>query len=507
MSSPVNRLHATLIKHNALAEWMTAWDHYYRRRPIQAILAEHGEMFSATTVYRQGKVLREHYMDREYGAHDCCGGKMGQEFLRLISSDHSNSNQYYQKSATTHQPHPHNVGHAENGAALFHALDTTVTRQGDDSLTVTKDGGTMVVDGQPPLKKGERINKEKFATMFGLNPEDIHITSCSMRKSNWQQQMKGGKVTDLHAYKYNINFTWATHQLDIMSDDSWLPDTICYDPIPVSRTPGEEPMVIGIGDTHVGKAAEESGWDLATFGHAWGTLITNLVREVQERNPNHIYLMALGDFTEGHTSQVGKNIAGLGLPLSEQIHLASRLYWQLIHTLARTGKPITVAALGGNHGDMTRVQNMPVNDNTDILIMKMVADRCSDSHQNVHFVFPELNNAFIHLDRDTHGINMLLAHGHTWKGGFTGAQKVWDNLRATGGVPFDTKIMMFGHFHHFQASMIGADRVMMSIPPSGELRSQWFTNAAGVSAGAPGCLVFTVNDNDLPTKMSLVGME
>ncbi|WP_446918838.1 hypothetical protein, partial [Klebsiella pneumoniae] len=82
-----------------------------------------------------------------------------------------------------------------------------------------------------------------------------------------------------------------------------------------------------------------------------------------------------------------------------------------------------------------------------------------------------------------------------------------DNLRATGGVPFDTKIMMFGHFHHFQASMIGADRVMMSIPPSGELRSQWFTNAAGVSAGAPGCLVFTVNDNDLPTKMSLVGME
>ena len=106
-----------------------------------------------------------------------------------------------------------------------------------------------------------------------------------MRRSNWEQGTKQG-VNELNAYKYTISFTWATRSLDIMSDDSWMPETPCYTPIPVET--GGSPMVVGVSDTHVGKASHESGWTMEEFGAAWRRMVDDIIREIQMRKPNRI---------------------------------------------------------------------------------------------------------------------------------------------------------------------------------------------------------------------------
>lgn len=463
-----------LTTQNILGEYLTLWEHNVRRRPVGRLLREHGYEISDTSLNMYGKRVAQDYANTP-AAQQYAGGDMADALLALLPND----------------------------VVPQSKKDTTAHMYAEDTLTTTTDGGTMTVNNQPPLKPGEQVNKEKYARLFGLNPDDIHITNCSMRRSNWEQGTKQG-VNELNAYKYTISFTWATRSLDIMSDDSWMPETPCYTPIPVET--GGSPMVVGVSDTHVGKASHESGWTMEEFGAAWRHMVDDIIREIQMRKPNRIIILGLGDFIEGWTSQNNKNLAGLGLPLVEQIHVAARLYWYLVHTIARTQLPVTVVTVGGNHGDITRAQNMAVNDNADILIMQMVEDRCSDTHSNVEFIYPEIHSAFVELNEPEHGVGLLAAHGHTWKNGTKGAIGVWDNLRSTGGVSFDTKIMVFGHYHQYSVQTVGHDRMLVCLPPSGEQKSQWFTNAAGVAAGKPGCVVFNVGTDGLPAMMSLIGM-
>lgn len=249
-------------------------------------------------------------------------------------------------------------------------------------------------------------------------------------------------------------------------------------------------LTVMLSDQHIGKAASAGG-GTDTIIARWKHSVLSALGDDDYQGIN---LVMGGDTIEGYVSQNGRNISETDLVLSEQLQVAQQLVsWTIQRCLEHT-PDVHVAAVPGNHAETTRVQNVPIGDNFDLMIVKNVeqAMGIAGLSDRLAFHYPHHTDGSVTYTLPE-GTTLTVAHGHKFKGQMKGAQEWWAGHIANGRHPADSHILLAGHFHNFQAANWTRDRWIM-FAPSLETESTWFANHTGTTS-LPGALTFTTTNS------------
>ena len=256
-------------------------------------------------------------------------------------------------------------------------------------------------------------------------------------------------------------------------------------------------VTILVTDTHIGKSLKD--------GAGSETLVNRWRESIHKAMPDEpvegINLCFGGDLIEGIVSQNGANIAGMDLTLSEQIRVAQHLVLETIQLAVDRAKQVVVAAVAGNHGETTRVQNMPAGDSHDIQIVNTAEQAlrfAGVGEDRVRFYYPE-NNRF-EVTYEAGGTTFCLVHGHRFKGQLNGAQKWWEGQTMNGRPAGAAGILLAGHFHNALIQNFTRDKWIM-FGSALETESNWLANINGTSA-TPGILSFET-ENKRPVNIRI----
>lgn len=265
-------------------------------------------------------------------------------------------------------------------------------------------------------------------------------------------------------------------------------------PAPTVRKTGGYWATLQLGDVHIGKSAEAGGGTEQILARYQGS-IGNALAQLQLLDPlgiEGVHLAYVGDMIEGIASQGGKNIALMDLPLTEQIHVATRLTVQTAKALIDAGYQVRMSAIGGNHGDTQRVQGGPMGDNHDVGIAMAAADWLGDTAYAGRFslTVPPRDQSYVTFEvGDT---VFTSVHGHQFSGA-TAHQKVerWWAGQALSNTPAaGSSVLMAGHFHTFAHLNIAEGRTAI-YSPSMEVMSRWYHEKTGSTSDRGGVLYLT----------------
>ncbi|WP_426716513.1 hypothetical protein ACEN19_11205 [Corynebacterium auriscanis] len=261
---------------------------------------------------------------------------------------------------------------------------------------------------------------------------------------------------------------------------------------------GNRWRTIMLSDQHIGKSELDGGGADALVAR-W----KNGVEKALSDGPfEGINLVFGGDTIEGYVSQNGKNIGGCDLTLAEQIRVASHLVVETIQRCVQSANRVVVAAVPGNHGETTRVSNVPMTDSHDLQIVSSAqqAIELAGLGETVTFYYPhEGTGEVTYKAGDT---TFTVTHGHKFIGGpVKGAENWWSGQITNDRPSAASNVLLFGHFHGFRAWSYTARRWVFSCP-SLETQSTWFANGSGASS-TPGALVFDMKDSK-PTNIGVM---
>lgn len=256
-------------------------------------------------------------------------------------------------------------------------------------------------------------------------------------------------------------------------------------------------LTLMLSDQHIGKAAEAGGGTDMII-ERWKQSVSRALVGGTRRAINLVFG---GDTIEGYISQGGNNINETDLVLSEQLQVAQQMVSWTIQQCMPLTRELHVSVVPGNHAETTRVQNVPIGDNFDVMIVKNVeqAMKLAGLDDRIAFHYPTMVDGSVTYE--VVGTRFTVAHGHKFKGQMKGAENWWAGHITNGRHPKDSHVLLAGHFHNFQASNWTRDRWIL-FAPSLENESTWFANSTG-STSQPGALVFESRDG-MPSNIRIV---
>jgi len=212
--------------------------------------------------------------------------------------------------------------------------------------------------------------------------------------------------------------------------------------------------------------------------------------------PSVVYLIGLGDLSEGCSGWYEMQEWQTDLNRREQERLARRLILHFIDAFVDLGVPVIATGVPGNHGENRKNGKAftDFTDNSDVSVFETVAEIMSANPDRYGDVSVPLN---LHADDltmtlDIMGYPVSFAHGHQFRSGTNSQAKAegWWKGQALGrtGVS-DSEMLCFGHFHHFVMSEATGRTVIQA--PAMDGGSKWFTGTSGQSAQA-GMVTLTV---------------
>ena len=342
------------------------------------------------------------------------------------------------------------------------------------------DGNSGYVTTHPSADPDEPRDKrwDEVLQRFGLDPER-YMVDGPVRHSAWDVPGHGIQ----HAHKARIvERPERTFDVEDLLDTIYAAPDYPANPLSGWRT-------IMLSDQHVGKS-EEEGAGTDTIIERWKASVNHAL----EDGPFEGIVLAMGgDVLEGYTSQHGRNISGCDLTLTEQIRVANHLLSWTIQECLEAAEEVVVAAVAGNHGETTRVQNVSMTDSHDIQVVNNVqqAMELAGLSDRLTFYYPEKNTGDVTFEAG--GTVFCMVHGHRFSSGpVNGAEKWWAGQITNDRPAAAADILLFGHYHTFRAWAYTAKRWIMSSPAM-ETESRWFANSTGAS-GNPGALVFDFNE-------------
>lgn len=331
-----------------------------------------------------------------------------------------------------------------------------------------------------PLSDGESLTDDTWDHVlekFGLDPSKYMIDGA-VKHSAWDVPGHGVQ----HSYRARI-----VERPERSFDTNELIERIHrgVDSFDSDAGGDGEWRTLQISDTHIGKGAIDGG-DSAGISERWQK---SVLAALGDKTYRGIHIAFLGDLIEAYVSQGGANISGSDLTLTEQLRIARHLVtWTIIEALNRAPEVI-VSATAGNHGQTTRVQNVPHTDSFDLDIVSAVQQTfgLTGHAGRITWYYPDEGAAHV-----THRVGDTIftcAHGHLFKGKMAGAEKWWQGMTINGREPGAAHILLAGHFHSMQVANFTRDKWIM-FGPSLENESRWFAEQTGATS-LPGILSFT----------------
>lgn len=237
--------------------------------------------------------------------------------------------------------------------------------------------------------------------------------------------------------------------------------------------------------------------------------VVQRVRELRRmgREVSSLNVLWTGDSIEGCVGHYPSQTFSVELDRRDQVKVTRRLLTDSLQTWSKHFEEITVAAVGGNHGENRNSKGKAytgIHDNDDLAIVEQVAEILGaneDAFGHVRFVVARDN---LTLTIPVAGWILGITHGHVAHRGSNTEDKLrrWWEGQAAGRQPIgDSDILITGHYHHLRIADWGG--CMWLQAPALEGGSEWWRVATG-QASQIGVLTFVTTETDRVTDVVIL---
>lgn len=214
-----------------------------------------------------------------------------------------------------------------------------------------------------------------------------------------------------------------------------------------------------------------------------------------------------GDSVEGCIGHYPSQAFSVELDRRDQVKVTRRLLSESLQEWSKHFESITVAAVGGNHGENRAGKGKAytgAHDNDDLAVVEQVHEILAanpDAFGHVRFTLPQDN---LTLTIPVGEWVLGLTHGHVSRSGSTAETKLrqWWEKQAAGRQPIgDADILVTGHYHHFRVADWGGCVWLQA--PALDGGSEWWRVHAG-EVSQPGMLTFVMTPHQRVTDVAVL---
>jgi hypothetical protein len=310
------------------------------------------------------------------------------------------------------------------------------------------DGATGSGTATTPGYLGEQTNFDDYLREAGFDPDEIEVTSDSIRTSRWQRY-DGEWLT---SYRFYFRRKTSVVNLPLLLAEAKRK----VKPKPLT-SPGKMALCVLWSDLQLGKVDHRGS--LEQMVARIELMQSRLLGLVKREKPDRIVFVDCGDTVEGFDNKASANqLQSNDLSIMDQVDLATTYAWQTLKQLVALVPDVTYLSVGSNHCQW-RVQGQQVGKKTDdwgVFIGRQLARLASEQELPIRFVEPQAHDESLCLDVFGDGFHRLgVVHGH--QAANANAVADWWRKQAFGRQPVsDSSILVHGHFHHLRVQELGS---------------------------------------------------
>lgn len=260
---------------------------------------------------------------------------------------------------------------------------------------------------------------------------------------------------------------------------------------------GDSSLVVCVADWQVGK---RDGDGLKGLVGRWLQAIDDVEFRLKElkkigRSIDSITVLCLGDLVEGCDGHYDIQTFTVEVDRRDQVKIARRLLRDALIRWSKIVPSITVAVIGGNHGENRKNGKAftTLNDNDDVALVESIAEIFAanpDAYGHINFAIPQEE---LSLTVEVHGKIIGITHGHLARSGqgVEGKLRRWIADQTLGRQSIgDCDILVSGHYHSFKLADWGGVKWLQA--PALDGGSVWWRQSTGEVADV-GVLTFVVS--------------
>jgi predicted phosphodiesterase len=260
---------------------------------------------------------------------------------------------------------------------------------------------------------------------------------------------------------------------------------------------GGASLVVCASDWQVGK---RDGDGLKGLVGRWLQAIDDVEFRLKElkklgRPIDSITVLCLGDLVEGCDGHYDIQTFTVEVDRRDQVKIARRLLRDALIRWSKVVPSITVAAIGGNHGENRKNGKSftTLGDNDDVALVESVAEIFQanpEAYGHIKFAIPSDE---LSLTLEVHGQIIGITHGHLARSGqgVEGKLRRWIADQTLGRQKIgDCDILVTGHYHSFKLADWGGVKWLQA--PALDGGSVWWRQSTGEIADV-GVLTFLVS--------------
>ncbi len=322
---------------------------------------------------------------------------------------------------------------------------------------------------------------------WGFNPEHYEIDG-KVKASSWMTQMKGGRVETFYAFKGIVR---RKHPARDEWFDVLLKDISKKKPLKKKKITSKQAFIWCMSDWQLGK----DDYGVENTLKRYDLALQRGVEQVKALGGvDEIYLLSMGDLTEGCYGFYDSQPFNISLTLQQQYHLARKLIMKTVDTFLPYANKIVLSGVPANHGEMSRSSKGQVVtnrlDNSDTMHIEICGEIMAQNprYKKVSVSIPE----GFHHTLTIKNLTLAFSHGHMHAGGSGPEGKImkwWQGQMFGHLPPGEADILITGHFHHPRLMQQG-NRTWMQCPSIDA--STDFTARTGMWS-KPGVLCFTIS--------------
>ena len=279
---------------------------------------------------------------------------------------------------------------------------------------------------------------------------------------------------------------------------------------PKKRTfTGESTLNVVLADWQMGKA---------DHGGVEGTIqrvidardaVIERARELRKigRGISHLNVLWTGDSVEGCVGHYPSQTFSVELDRRDQVKVTRRLLTDSLQAWSKHFEGITVAAVGGNHGENRNAGGKAFtgsHDNDDLAVVEQVSEILAANEEafgHVRFVIARDN---LTVTIPSAGWVVGITHGHVARSGngAEGKLRQWWEKQAAGRQPIgDADVLVTGHYHHLRVADWGGCVWLQA--PALEGGSEWWRVSMGEMSQI-GMLTFVMSEDQRVSDLAVL---
>lgn len=279
---------------------------------------------------------------------------------------------------------------------------------------------------------------------------------------------------------------------------------------PKKRTyEGTSTLNVSLADWQIGKADGDGvEGTIARIIDCRDALIER-VRELRKigRPIAHLNVLWTGDSIEGCVGHYASQTFSVELNRRDQTKVTRRLLTDALQSWSQHFETVTVAAVGGNHGEYRNGKGKSftgIDDNDDLAIVEQVSEILAANPETYGHVRFAIARDSLTLTIPSAGWILGITHGHLSRNGATAEVKLrqWWEKQAAGRQPIgDADVLVTGHYHHLRVADWGGCVWLQS--PALDGGSDWWKATAG-EVSQPGMLTFVMSEQQRITDVAVL---